>query len=232
MSHSISSNNHPHIRSFVRRKGHISEAQKFHVEHSLPKWSIPFKKQSLELNQTHGRNAPVWLEIGFGMGETTATIAKNNTDINYIGVEIFTAGVGSLLKKIEEQAIQNIRIISHDVVEVLEHMIPAQSLDRVMIYFPDPWPKARHHKRRLIQPHFLNLLLPKLKSNAIVHCATDWEHYAEQMLSVLSQCSNLKNMQANGSYSPRPESRPLTKFENRGLKLGHGVWDLIFQKFP
>jgi tRNA (guanine-N7-)-methyltransferase len=220
----------PHIRSFVRRRGHISEAQKRYFEHGLPQWGVGFEKTPLNPEQTFGRAAPLWLEIGFGMGETTAQIASRHSDVNYLGVEIFTAGVGSLLKKIDEQKIENIRIVSHDVVEVLQFMIPDACLDRVMIYFPDPWPKARHHKRRLIQTQFLSLLLPKLKPGGIIHCATDWQHYAEQMLEVLSAQPALKNTAQH--YAQRPDTRPLTKFENRGLKLGHGVWDLIFTKLP
>ncbi len=220
----------PHIRSFVKRRGHISEAQKRYFQHGLPQWGISFEKAPLDVVSTFGKDAPLWLEIGFGMGETTAQIATQNSDVNYLGVEIFTAGVGSLLKKIDEQNIKNIRIISHDVVEVLQFMIADASLDRVMVYFPDPWPKARHHKRRLIQPGFLSLLLPKLKLGGVIHCATDWQHYAEQMLEVLSAETGLKNTAE--SYAQRPDTRPLTKFENRGLKLGHGVWDLIFTKLP
>src|SRR5690606_14206596 len=147
---------------------------------------------------------------------------------NFLGVEVFNAGVGSLLKRIDEQQIQNIRIIQHDAVEVLRDMIAPDTLDGVHIYFPDPWPKKRHHKRRLIQPPFIALLAARLKAGAYLHCATDWEHYAEQMLEVLSAEPTLQNTAQ--AYAPRPDYRPLTKFENRGLKLGHGVWDLIFKR--
>jgi tRNA (guanine-N7-)-methyltransferase len=217
-----------HIRSFVRRRGHISDAQKRHFEETLPKWGIAYEKKALDLHAVFGRSAPCWLEIGFGMGETTARIATENAHVNYLGVEVFTAGVGSLLKKIEEQGISNIRIISHDVVEVLRDMIANNSFDRVMVYFPDPWPKARHHKRRLIQAAFVQALLPKMKLGGILHCATDWENYAQQMLEVLGSTPGLRNTAQ--SYALRPDTRPLTKFENRGLRLGHGVWDLIFEK--
>ncbi len=218
-----------HIKSFVRRRGHISDAQKRHFEANLPLWGIPFQTNALDAAAIFGRQAPCWLEIGFGMGETTARIASAHPDVNYLGVEVFTAGVGALLKRIEEQSIRNIRIINHDVVEVLRDMIPDGSLQRVMIYFPDPWPKARHHKRRLIQPPFIASLVPKLAPGGILHCATDWEHYAFQMLEVLSAEKGLRNTVAEG-FAPRPDTRPLTKFENRGIKLGHGVWDLLFER--
>jgi tRNA (guanine-N7-)-methyltransferase len=219
-----------HIRSFVKRRGHISNAQERAVETGMPIWGIPYNAQlPIAFDQTFGKTAENWLEIGFGMGETTAQIAKSNPEVNYLGVEIYTAGVGSLLKKIDEQALTNIRIISHDVVEVLRDMIPDGSLDRVLIYFPDPWRKLRHHKRRLIQPEFLSALSKKMKTGAVLHCATDWENYAHHMLAVLSQSEDFTNTVATG-FAPRPATRPLTKFENRGLKLGHGVWDLLFIK--
>lgn len=220
---------HTHIKSFVRRRGHISDAQKRHFEATLPLWGVPYQTTTLDAGTVFGRQAPSWLEIGFGMGETTARIAGAHPDVNYLGVEVFTAGVGALLKRIEEQNIRNIRIINHDVVEVLRDMIPDASLQRVMIYFPDPWPKARHHKRRLIQAPFIASLVPKLAPGGILHCATDWEHYAFQMLEVLNAEKGLRNTVPEG-FAPRPETRPLTKFENRGIKLGHGVWDLLFER--
>lgn len=217
-----------HIRSFVKRRGHISKAQERAVEDGMPKWGIAYGKTPIDFDTTWNRNAPNWLEIGFGMGETTAKIAKAHPHVNYLGVEIYTAGVGSLLKKIEEEGLENIRIISHDVVEVLADMIPDRSLDKVLLYFPDPWRKARHHKRRLIQPEFVAKLAKKMKPGGILHCATDWENYAMHMHDVLSVAPDWRNM-ADGPFAPRPEDRPLTKFENRGLKLGHGVWDLLYQ---
>lgn len=218
-----------HIRSFVKRRGHISKAQERAVEIGLPKWGIPYQAQPIEFETTWARQAaPNWLEIGFGMGETTAHIAKTHPHVNYLGVEIYTAGVGSLLKKIEEDHLENIRIISHDVVDVLAHMIPDHTLDKVLLYFPDPWRKARHHKRRLIQPEFVAKLSKKMKPSGILHCATDWENYAQHMHNVLSNAPDWHNM-APSPFAPRPSDRPLTKFENRGLKLGHGVWDLLYQ---
>lgn len=217
-----------HIRSFVKRRGHISKAQERAVEEGMPKWGIAYSNTPIDFEKTFGRSAPNWLEIGFGMGETTSKIAKAHPHVNYLGVEIYTAGVGSLIKKIEEEHLDNIRIISHDVVEVLATMIPDHSLDKVLLYFPDPWRKARHHKRRLIQPEFVSKLARKMKSGGILHCATDWENYAMHMHDVFSVAPDWRNL-AEGPFAPRPEDRPLTKFENRGLKLGHGVWDLLYQ---
>lgn len=218
-----------HIKSFVYRRGHLSRAQEQAVDRGMPIWGIGYEQgKTLDFSATFGREAPNWLEIGFGMGETTAKIASAHPQVNYLGVEIYTAGVGALIKRIEEQGIENIRIMSHDVVDILNHMIPDESLDRVLIYFPDPWRKKRHYKRRLIQTPFIAHLCTKLKPGALLHCATDWESYAHQMLEVLSAEPALRNT-AEG-FAPRPEERPLTKFENRGIKLGHGVWDLLFVK--
>lgn len=220
---------HPqHIRSFVNRRSHMTQGQQQALDSYLDKWSIPYRAQVLDLSASFGRVAPTILEIGFGMGETTEQIALTRPDDNFLGVEVFNAGVGALLKRIESSSLQNIRIIQHDAVEVLRDMIAPNSLAGVHIYFPDPWPKKRHHKRRLIQAPLIQLLSSRLASGAYVHCATDWEHYAQQMLEVLSAEPSLAN--AADGFAPRPDFRPLTKFENRGLRLGHGVWDLIFKK--
>jgi tRNA (guanine-N7-)-methyltransferase len=218
----------PHIRSFVHRRGHITQGQRLALETVAHKWVIAFEKRQLDFGVLFGRVAPVILEIGFGMGETTAAIAKSRPQDDFLGVEVFNAGVGALLNRIESEQISNIRILQHDVVEALQSMIAPESLDGVHIYFPDPWPKKRHHKRRLIQPAFVELLTSRLKPGAYVHLATDWEHYALQMLDVLSGQSALVN--TCEGFCPRPDYRPLTKFEARGLRLGHGVWDLIFKK--
>lgn len=219
----------PHIRSFVHRRGHITQGQRQALETLAPTWVIPFNNKSLSFAQAFGReHAPTVLEIGFGMGETTAQIAQSRPDDNFLGVEVFNAGVGALLNRIDAMALSNVRIIQHDVVEVLRDMIATESLAGVHIYFPDPWPKKRHHKRRLIQPPFLDLLASRLKPGGYIHCATDWEHYAEQMLQVLNANPALAN--TCEGFSPRPDWRPLTKFEARGLRLGHGVWDLVFKK--
>ncbi len=194
----------------------------------MGQWSIPYGKRSLNIESAFGRTGPLILEIGFGMGETTEKIAQSRPEDLFLGVEVFNAGVGSLLNRIDHSGLSNVRIIQHDAVEVLRDMIAPDSLSGVHIYFPDPWPKKRHHKRRLIQPAFVSLLASRLAPGAYIHLATDWEHYAHQMLEVLSGEASLTNT-ADG-FAPRPDYRPQTKFETRGLKLGHGVWDLIFQK--
>jgi tRNA (guanine-N7-)-methyltransferase len=220
---------HPtHIRSFVNRRSHITQGQQDALDAFLTKWSLAYRPSLLNLTETFEREAPTILEIGFGMGETTEKIALARPEDNFLGVEVFNAGVGALLKRIEASNLNNIRIVQHDAVEVLRDMLAPQSLAGVHIYFPDPWPKTRHHKRRLIQPPLVELLASRLASGAYIHCATDWEHYAEQMLAVLSAETSLQN--TCEGFAPRPEFRPLTKFENRGLRLGHGVWDVIFIK--
>jgi tRNA (guanine-N7-)-methyltransferase len=219
---------HRPIRSFVLRAGRISRAQKRALETLLPVYGIPFRPEPLDLDQVFGRAAARILEIGFGMGETTATIAAEHPETDFIGVEVHPPGIGSLLKEIEARGLTNLRIIPHDAVEVLTHMIPPESLDGLHIFFPDPWPKKRHHKRRLIQPPFVTLAADRLKPGGYIHVATDWQPYAEQILAVLSAEPRLENT-AEG-YAPRPAWRPTTKFENRGLRLGHGVWDLVFRK--
>lgn len=220
-----------HIKSFVRRQGKITAGQRLAREQLLADWSIPYAAQPLSYESIFGRAAPVTLEIGFGMGETTARMAQAMPDRNFLGVEVYPAGVGALLKRIQAESIPNIRIIEHDAVEVLEHCIPNNSLESVHIYFPDPWPKARHHKRRLIQPPFVEKLAPKLRPGGLLHCATDWAPYAEQMLEVLGACTQLQNRAGQG-YAERPDWRPLTKFEGRGLRLGHPVADLLFERRP
>jgi tRNA (guanine-N7-)-methyltransferase len=191
-----------------------------------PRYVLPFGHEVLDWQATFGRKAPVVLEIGFGMGDATARIAQARADTDFLGVEVHPPGVGALLQRIEALALPNLRLIQHDAVEVLVHMIAPASLAGVHIFFPDPWHKKRHHKRRLIQPEFLARLVPKLQPGGYVHCATDWQPYAQQMLEVLSSEPRLRNT-AEG-FSPRPDYRPLTKFEQRGLQLGHGVWDLVF----
>ena len=217
-----------HIRSFVLRQGRVSNAQQRYYDEMMAKIGIPYAASLLDLDAVFGRSAPHILEIGFGMGETSAAIAEANPQNDYIGVEVHTPGVGSLCKLIAEKNLANQRIIQHDAVEVLRDMVSEGSLDGVHIFFPDPWPKARHHKRRLIQPSLVATLARRLKPGGYIHCATDWENYAEQMLDVLSAEPSLENT-ADG-YAPRPDYRPLTKFEQRGIRLGHGVWDLVFRR--
>lgn len=216
------------IRSFVLRQGRVSNAQQRAYDEGMPRFGIPYQPTPLDLDRVFGRAAPKVLEIGFGMGETTASIAQAHPDHDYLALEVHTPGVGALLKLLDEQHLTNVRIIQHDAIEVLEHMLAPHSLDRVHIFFPDPWPKKRHHKRRLIRPEFVRRLASRLKPGAVIHLATDWADYAEQMLEVLSAEAQLENC-AEG-YAARPESRPMTKFEQRGLRLGHRVYDLLFRK--
>ena len=219
---------HRPIRSFVLRQGRISNAQQRSLDTLMPRFGIPFQEAALDLDQAFGRAAPKIVEIGFGMGETTASIAAAHPENDYLGIEVHSPGVGSLLKQIGEQELANVRVIQHDAVEVLKHMIPPQSLAGVHIFFPDPWHKKRHHKRRLIQPELVALLCDKLKPGGYLHAATDWQEYAEHILVVLSAEPRLVNTAAD--YAPRPDYRPLTKFEQRGIRLGHGVWDIVFRK--
>ena len=219
-----------HIRSFVLRQGRVSVAQQRAIDTLLPRFGIPYTPRTLDLAQTFGRPAPKILEIGFGMGDSTATIAQKHPENDYLALEVHTPGVGNLLKLIDLQQLNNIRIMQHDAVEVLRDMVADETLDGVHIFFPDPWHKARHNKRRLIQPPFIAQLARKLKLGGYIHVATDWQDYAEQVLAVLSTEPLLQNTAAD--YAPRPDYRPLTKFELRGLKLGHGVWDLIFVRKP
>ncbi len=216
------------IRSFVLRQGRISNAQRRAHADFLPVYGVPFSPAALDLDRVFGRAAPRILEIGFGMGETTATIAQQHPEKDFLGVEVHTPGVGSLLKRVAELHLGNVRVVQHDAVEVLQHMIPHAALDGVHVFFPDPWPKKRHHKRRLMQPAFVALLASRMKPGACVHTCTDWEEYARQMLEVLLAEPALQNT-ASG-YADRPEARPQTKFERRGLALGHRVWDLVFRK--
>jgi tRNA (guanine-N7-)-methyltransferase len=216
------------IRSYVLRQGRISNAQRRAHAELLPVYGVAFSPAPLDLCTLFGRTAPKILEIGFGMGETTAAIAKQHPENDYLGVEVHTPGVGSLLARIAELRLENVRIIQHDAVEVLRTMIAPAALDGVHIFFPDPWPKKRHHKRRMIQPAFVAQLAPKMKPGAALHACTDWEDYAKQMLEVFSAEPALANT-ASG-YADRPDTRPQTKFERRGLALGHRVWDLVFRK--
>lgn len=216
------------IRSFVLRAGRMGSGQQKALDELGPRFVLPYHPTELDLNAIFRRPASKILEIGFGMGGATAEIAANHAENDYLGIEVHTPGVGALLKLIGERNLSNLRIVQHDAVEVLQHMIADASLDGIHIYFPDPWHKSKHHKRRLIQPGFVALLAKKLKSGAYLHLATDWEDYAQQMLEVLAGEEQLTN--TTPDYAPRPAYRPLTKFEQRGLRLGHGVWDLVFRR--
>jgi tRNA (guanine-N7-)-methyltransferase len=216
------------VRSFVRRQGRLSPAQQRACEALLPRYGVPYTATPLDFAQLFGRVAPVVLEIGFGMGETTAAIAIAQPDHDFLAVEVHSPGVGSLLRRVQAQALANVRIVQHDAVEVVDTMIPLASLAGVHVYFPDPWPKKRHHKRRLLQPRFVQALAQRLVIGGYLHVATDWTHYADQMLATLENEPLLRN-RAPG-YSPRPAWRPQTKFELRGLKLGHEVFDLVYER--
>lgn len=219
---------HRPIKSFVTRPGRMGTGQIKALAELGPKFVLPYKIERLDTAATFGRSAPLVLEIGFGMGAATADIAQTLPDHDFIGCEVHEPGVGALLKLIGEREIGNIRIVQHDAVEVLRDMIGEAALDGVHIFFPDPWHKKRHNKRRLIQAPFVANLVKHIKPGGYLHCATDWQPYAEQMLDVLSAEPALVNT-ASG-YADKPAYRPLTKFENRGIKLGHGVWDLVFRK--
>ena len=220
---------HPRtIRSFVRRAGRTTAGQARAYEALGPQYLVPYREEPLDLDEIFGRTAPTILEIGFGMGDATAHIAGLQPEKNFLCCEVHEPGVGALLKRVGELGLQNIRIVQHDAVEVLRHMLAPQSLDGIHVFFPDPWHKLRHHKRRLIQPPLVALLASRLRGGGYLHCATDWEPYAQQMLQVLSAEPLLRNTAAG--FAPRPDYRPETKFERRGLKLGHGVWDLLFER--
>jgi tRNA (guanine-N7-)-methyltransferase len=220
---------HPRpIRSFVRRTGRTTVGQARALEALGPDFIVPYQEAPLDLARVFGRDAPTILEIGFGMGEATAHIAGQMPQSNFLCCEVHDPGVGALLKRIGDQGLANVRIVQHDAVEVLDHMLAPGSLAGVHVFFPDPWHKLRHHKRRLIQPPVVAKLVDRLAGGGYLHCATDWEPYAQQMLEVLGAHPHLRNT-ADG-FAPRPAYRPLTKFENRGLKLGHGVWDVVFRK--
>ena len=216
------------IRSYVLRQGRISNAQRRAHTDLLPVYGVPFSSAVVDLDRLFGRAAPKVLEIGFGMGETTAAIAQQHPENDYLGIEVHAPGVGSLLKRIADLHLENVRLVQHDAVEVLRHMIAPDTLAGVHVFFPDPWPKKRHHKRRLIQPPFVALLASRMKAGAYLHTCTDWEEYARQMLDVLSKEPVLSN--AAAGYADRPATRPETKFERRGLELGHRIWDLVFRK--
>jgi len=219
------------IRSFVRREGRITPAQRYALDSLWEKYGIDYVDQVLNFSEIFNREAGLVLEIGFGNGESLLQMAVEAPELNFIGIEVHSPGVGNLLLGIEREACQNTRIISHDAVNVLEQMVGDACLDRVQIFFPDPWPKKRHHKRRLIQAGFVSLLHKKLKPNGVLHLATDWENYAQHMMEVLSASEGFRNRVSNGGfYADASSLRPVTKFEQRGLRLGHKIFDLIFEK--
>jgi tRNA (guanine-N7-)-methyltransferase len=220
------------VRSFVVRAGRMGTGQVRALQELGPRFVLPYAAAHADWAQVFGRQAPRILEIGFGMGQATAAIAHARPEVDFIGVEVHEPGVGALLKLIGQGELTNLRILQHDAVEVLENMVAPGSLAGVHVYFPDPWHKKRHHKRRLIQAPLVKLLASRLAPGGVLHCATDWEPYAHQMLEVLGGEPALRNTAGptHGGFSPRPDYRPLTKFEQRGIRLGHGVWDLVFER--
>ena len=218
------------IRSFVRRQGRLTKGQEQALDQYWPVMGVEFQPEPLDLVALFGRDAPVVLEIGFGMGASLVSMAQSNPHQNFLGIEVHAPGVGACLGSAKEAGVENLRVMCHDAVEVLEKMIPDNSLSMVQLFFPDPWHKARHNKRRIVQAPFAELVLRKLKPGGVFHMATDWEAYAEHMLSVMSSVEGYRNQSESNDYVPRPETRPLTKFEQRGQRLGHGVWDLMFER--
>jgi len=220
---------HRTIRSFVKREGRLTPGQQRAIDELWPKYAIDDAKTVIDLDKLFNRTAPKVIEIGFGNGASLAEMAKNQPDHDFLGIEVHRPGVGQLLNLIEQEQLSNLRVACTDAVELLKHRITDNSLARLQLYFPDPWHKKRHHKRRIIQPEFVKLLAQKIKPNGHLHMATDWQHYAEQMLEDVSENTDFQNC-AEHDYIPRPDYRPLTKFEQRGHKLGHGVWDLLYKR--
>jgi tRNA (guanine-N7-)-methyltransferase len=216
------------VRSYVLRQGRLTSGQAFALEHYWQRYGIDFSKKKLDLDIEFGRPSPKILDIGVGMGDTTITLARAHPENDYLAVEVHEPGIGSLLRQAQTADINNLRVIHNDVIETLKYQIPEQSLDQVYIFFPDPWPKKRHHKRRLINPEFLALLKPRLKSHARIYIATDWQNLAEHVLNICDNDSDLFNLAGRGFAAPRPVWRPLTKFEQRGKNLKHQVWDFIY----
>ncbi|MGC0852165.1 tRNA (guanosine(46)-N7)-methyltransferase TrmB [Pantoea agglomerans] len=218
------------IRSFVRRQGRLTKGQQQALDTLWPVMGVEYQPEPVDLPALFGREAPVTLEIGFGMGASLVTMAQNTPHQNFLGIEVHAPGVGACLAAAKEADVQNLRVMCHDAVEVLEKMIPDNSLRMVQLFFPDPWHKARHNKRRIVQVPFAELVMRKLKLGGVFHMATDWEAYAEHMLEVMNSIDGYRNRSEQQNYVPRPETRPLTKFEQRGQRLGHGVWDLMFER--
>jgi tRNA (guanine-N7-)-methyltransferase len=224
---------HRAIRSYVLRQGRLTRGQQRAFDLYWPQLGLEYQPQPLDLGGLFGNANPVFLEIGFGNGESLAEMARCSPGYNFLGIEVHGPGVGHLLMKLEEYGCRNVRVCRHDAVEVLQHMIPDAGLAGVFLFFPDPWHKKRHHKRRIVQAGFVKLLARKIRPGGFFHAATDWQNYAEHMLEVLqAQPQLFRNTSPSGDFVPRPEHRPLTKFEQRGLRLGHGVWDLVFERQP
>ncbi len=223
-----------HIRSFAIRRGHVTVRQRRGYTELFPMIAVPYRAEVITAPRLYGRDAPLVLEIGFGMGEATAAIAQQHPEIDFLGVEVYVAGIGALARRVHEANLKNVRIIEHDAVEVVRDMIAPSSLQGIHVFFPDPWPKVRHHKRRLIAQPFIGMLVERLQPGGYLHCSTDWENYAVQMLQALSQEKRLRNLHAD--YAPQARNpcceRPTTKFHARGTLLGHRVWDLVLERPP
>lgn len=218
------------VRSFVRREGRLTKGQEQALNESWPTMGIDFDATELDWQQVFGNDNPVVLEIGFGMGASLVEMAKNAPEKNFVGIEVHTPGVGACLMAAREAGVTNLRVMCHDAVEVFEQMLPKESLDMVQLFFPDPWHKKRHHKRRIVQLPFAEMVRDKLKIGGVFHMATDWENYAEHMIEVMEAAPHYQNVAKDGYYVPRPDDRPLTKFEQRGQRLGHGVWDIKYTR--
>lgn len=218
------------IRSFVRREGRMTDAQRDALNLLWPRYGVDAAEDLLDFDALFGRHAPLHLEIGFGMGHSLAQMAAAHPEFNYLGIEVYRPGIGHLLRTLEELSLTNVRVIGTDAVDVLEHNIAHDSLAAVYLFFPDPWPKKRHHKRRIVQPGWVELVRTRLAPGGVLHMATDWEPYAEQMNEVMASAKGFHNEGGTDGYAPRPAYRPETKFERRGLRRGHGVWDLIYSK--
>lgn len=218
------------VQSFVKREGRLTKGQEAALEQWWPTMGVDYQAQAIDMDTLFPRSAPIVLEIGFGMGKSLVQMAQQEPDKNFIGIEVHKPGVGAFLADVGEQQLSNVRAFEHDAVEVLKFCIPDNSISRLQLYFPDPWHKKRHHKRRILQPDFVALVQQKLTTDGVFHMATDWEHYAEHMHLVMQQAPGFKNLSESGDYVPRPDFRPITKFEVRGQKLGHGVWDLMYQR--
>ncbi|QDX98441.1 tRNA (guanosine(46)-N7)-methyltransferase TrmB [Pectobacterium carotovorum subsp. carotovorum] len=218
------------IRSFVRRQGRLTNGQQLALDNYWPVMGVEYQTEQVDFNALFDRDAPVVLEIGFGMGASLVTMAAQRPEQNFLGIEVHLPGVGACLASAQEAGISNLRVMCHDAVDVLMNMIPDGSLSMVQLFFPDPWHKARHNKRRIVQVPFVQLVQSKLKVGGVFHMATDWEPYAQHMLEVMTSVTEYRNLSDNNEYVERPESRPLTKFEARGQRLGHGVWDLMFER--
>ena len=218
------------VRSFVRREGRLTPGQKKALDALLPQYGLPAPPTPLHPVEVFGREAPLTVEVGFGNGGALHRLALNDPERDFIGIEVHRPGVGRLLRAVSKDGLDNVRVSTHDAVEVLEQQLPAESVDRLLIFFPDPWPKKRHHKRRIVQPDFARLVARLLAPDGHLHLATDWEDYKEHMLEVLDACPELRNTAGPGGTVPRPDDRPITHFEERGRGKGHGVWDLVYTR--